>query len=75
VIEFAVPDAGHVRLAVYDELGRLVRVLVDGSYNVGVFTALWDGRDEHGAEVSSGVYIYNITAGKFIGSKKMVLLR
>jgi hypothetical protein len=74
-IRFTVPEQGHVALNVYDAGGRLVRTLVDGVRASGTHDATWDGRDDNGAAVGSGVYFYRFTAGKFSESKKMVLLK
>ena len=76
-IEFAIPAgiSEHVRLNIYDLRGALVRTLVDKVYNPGVHSALWDGTDETGNKVSSGVYIYMLRAGEFTNSKKMLFVR
>ncbi len=64
-----------VSLNVYDVGGRLVRRLVDGDQGPGNFTVEWDGRNMHGATVSTGVYFYRFAAGSFIRTKKMVMLK
>jgi hypothetical protein len=74
-IRFTVPEPGHVALHVYDANGQLVRTLIDGVRVDGTHDATWDGRDNSGAAVGSGVYFYRLTAGKFSESKKMVLLK
>jgi len=61
---------------VFDVAGRLVATLVDGPQPAGPGSADWDGRDARGAAVSSGVYIYRITAdGPRQIARKMVLLK
>jgi subtilisin family serine protease len=65
----------HVRIAVYDAAGRLVRTLVDRWQAPGMYRAAWDGRDGSGKTLSSGVYFYRMTAGSFVDSKKLVLLK
>ncbi len=60
-IRFSVPDAGRVRLAVYNVAGQLVRTLIDEWLSVGEHAAIWDGRDELGRSVASGVYLYRLT--------------
>ena len=65
----------HVRLEVYDVLGRRVRVLVDGERAAGYYSVRWDGRDEAGMEVGSGLYLCRMTAGSFCKVQKMVLLK
>lgn len=56
LIRFDVPRAERVRVAIHDSAGRLVRVLEDGELPAGRYSRLWDGRDERGREVPSGLY-------------------
>ena len=76
-IGFSVPQATSVQvsLEVYDLRGRLVRVLVDEMRQAGTYTVFWDGTDQSGAGVSSGVYLYRMKAGDFVQTRKMVLLK
>ena len=76
-IQFKIPvgNSVHVALKVYDLQGRLVRTLIDGIGNGGTYNVFWDGTDEAGRQVSSGVYLYRIAAGEFIQARKMLLLR
>jgi flagellar hook assembly protein FlgD len=60
---------------VYDTNGRLVRTLVDENRDFGTHEVAWDGRNDAGITVGSGVYFYRLTAGKHTESKKMVLLK
>ncbi|MCU0643638.1 MAG: T9SS type A sorting domain-containing protein, partial [bacterium] len=60
---------------IYDALGRLVKVLVEGQQAAGVHQINWDGTDIKGREVVSGIYFYTIQAGEFRMTKKMVLMR
>jgi hypothetical protein len=64
-----------VKVFVYDLRGRLVRKLVDEDKPSGRHQVHWDGRGEQGEVVSSGVYLYRIDTGKFISTRKMVLIR
>jgi len=81
VIKFAVPEQSHVVIKVYDMLGKEVRALVNDGKEAGYFDVRWNGKDNKGLKVSSGTYIYRITAksnksGKeFTESKKLVLLK
>ena len=75
VIRFQVPDDGRVSLKVYDSLGREVRVLVEGRLGAGEHEVFWDGRDEGGRPVGSGVYLYRLEGKGWGKAKKMVLLR
>ena len=74
-IGYQLPNAGMVRLAVYNPLGQELRVLVDERSDAGSFTVTWDGRDALGRQVSSGVYLYRIKAGDFSTSRRMLLLK
>ena len=75
VIGYRIPEAGSVRLVIYNLLGQEVRVLVDGDMEAGSFTATWDGKDEMGRQVSSGIYLYRIQAGGFLASRRMMFLK
>ncbi len=79
-IEFALPVAGHVRLTIFNTLGQLVATVIDDEMAAGYQVALWNGRNDHGEDVGSGVYFYRIVAASgnnpssFVQVKKMVLL-
>lgn len=75
VIPFSLPSPAEVHLAIYDMLGRKVKVLVDGELPAGGHEAAWDGRDKAGREVSSGVYIYRLEGRGRAEVGRMVLLR
>jgi flagellar hook assembly protein FlgD len=64
-----------VHLAIYNVAGRLVRTLVDGEVDPGYHSVVWDGRDNNGVEVGSGVYFCRMEAEGFDDSTKMVLLK
>jgi flagellar hook assembly protein FlgD len=64
-----------VRLAVYDGLGRLTRMLVDGPLSPGKNTAEWDGTTTHGSAASSGVYFIRLEAGGKVDGRRFVLIR
>ena len=65
----------HVSLKIYNILGQEVRTLVDEVKNPGYYRVTWDGRDNVGDEVGSGIYLYRLEAGNFIRVKKLILLR
>jgi hypothetical protein len=79
IIQYAIPAqiAGrvHVTLRIYNTQGQLVRTLVDEERSAGRYRVVWDGRNEAGSRVSSGVYLYKMMAGHFMVTKKLVALR
>ncbi|MCK5733566.1 MAG: T9SS type A sorting domain-containing protein, partial [Candidatus Latescibacteria bacterium] len=75
VIRFEIPGTGRVRLVLYNVLGQRVRTLVDTKHDAGTFAVRWDGKDDAGREVASGVYIGRIEAGGSVRVQKLVLLR
>jgi len=74
-IRFGLPEDAHVKLVVIDLLGREIRELVDGNRKAGYHSVIWDGRDNAGNAVPSGIYIYQIAAGAFRDWKKLALVR
>ncbi len=62
-------------LKIYNVLGEAVRTLVDEPRSPGIYYEVWDGKDDQGKEVASGIYFYRLKAGKFSETKKMVLLK
>jgi len=65
----------QVTLKVYNILGRSVRVLVDEKKPPGNYQVVWDGKDQNGEEVSSGVYFYKLRVDDYVQTKKMVLMK
>ncbi len=74
-IRYTLPQLTNVTLKVYDILGREVRTLVNGEQEAGAYRLEWNGTNNFGTNVSSGVYIYRIVAGKFVQTKKMMFLK
>jgi len=74
-IRYALPEPGQVRLEIFNILGQKVKTLVDEKQTAGNKQVIWDGRNERGDVVSSGVYFYRINAGKFHDVMKMSLLK
>lgn len=75
VVEYELPEKTHVTIAVYDILGRLVRLVEDDTRDVGFHRIFWDGRDSRSLQVSSGVYFYRMTTPQSIETRKMLLVR
>jgi len=74
-IRFDIPKEARVKVVIYDIMGRQVRTLVDEDLKPGVYKITWDGRNDNGEILSSGIYFYRIVADKFVDVKKMVLLK
>jgi hypothetical protein len=74
-IEYVVARGGPVRLVIYDVEGRVVRVLVDGVRRAEPHAVRWNGMDDEGRPVASGVYFYQLSAPDVTVSRRMVLLR
>lgn len=74
-IEFSVAREARVDLSVFDVAGRRVRTLVSESKTPNAYRVTWDGTDDSGQRVASGVYFYRMTAGSFTETRKMVLLK
>ena len=62
-------------LSIYDTSGREVRTLVSGPLKAGLHTVRWDGTNNDGKSVASGVYFYSLKADTYESTKKMVLVR
>ena len=69
-IQFDIPEAGEVRLDVYNILGKKVATLVQGRHEIGGYTVGWDA-----AGIASGIYYYRISSAKFTSTKKMILMK
>ncbi len=74
-IAFDIVEAGRVRIDIYDVSGRMVRTLLNESRDPGRHRIEWNGRDNSGSTVPSGIYFYRINAGEFTATRKMILLR
>jgi len=74
-IEYSLPKHAHVTIDVFNILGQDIRTLVDEMISAGSHRAEWNGSDDSGHSVSSGVYFYRIRAGEFTKTRKMILLK
>jgi hypothetical protein len=74
-ITYHLPMHEEVLLEVYGLTGQLVRILVRSAVSTGEHTVDWDGRDEEGRPVGSGIYLVRLRAGDFVGTRRMVLTR
>ena len=75
VIRYQLPQDSEVKLSIYNVLGQKIRTLVNANKEAGYYDATWDGRDNAGQQVASGVYLYRLRAGEFTEVKKLMLLR
>lgn len=73
--QFIVHSPIHTTLVIYNILGQKVKTLVDEEKQPGIHQAIWDGKDEYGNEVSSGIYFYQLKTGEYKETKKMSLVR
>jgi cytochrome c peroxidase len=74
-ISYTLPTGCQVELSVYNLLGQRIRTLVNEYQSSGQKTARWDGTDDAGQDVASGVYFYRIRAGELSHSRKMILMK
>ncbi len=74
-IKFGLPNSGNIKLVIYNVLGQEIKTLINQNLNAGTYNILWNGQNEAGINVPSGVYLYRITSGNFIDTKKMVLIK
>jgi hypothetical protein len=74
-IKYQLPRTSDVKLAIYNVLGQRVRTLVDARIEAGYHSVEWDGRNDAGAQVGSGVYIYRFSADNYLKVQKMVLMK
>ena len=74
-IDFTLPVSGYANLKIFNLLGQAVRTLVDGERPAGHYTVQWDGNDQNGLPVASGVYFYRIEQGDQSQYKKMMLIK
>jgi hypothetical protein len=75
VIKYDLPEGRSTVIQVYDILGKQIRTLIKGHEEAGFKTKVWDGTDDLGRPVSAGVYLYQIQAGEFNQTRKMLLLK
>jgi flagellar hook assembly protein FlgD len=74
-VPFELAATGRVIIRIYDSRGRLVRLLADGRFEQGPGAVEWDGRDDRGRLLESGVYLCHLQVGRESTSRKVVLIR
>jgi hypothetical protein len=77
IIRYTIPGDEEVslRLKIYDSRGTIVKTLVNGTSNPGIYSATWNATDDAGRRISSGIYFYRLEAGSFTQTRKMLFLR
>jgi hypothetical protein len=75
IIEYKVPKTGQVKLAIFNVLGQKVKTLVDAHQLAGIYNVMWDGKDESGNKLATGVYFYQLIGENALITKKMTLLK
>jgi len=74
-LRYDLPEQTHVNITIYDMLGRKVRTILNQQQDPGYKSLIWDATNDYGKPVSAGIYLYQIQAGEYISTKKMVLLK
>jgi len=74
-IRFSTKEAGQVRLSIYNLKGQLIRNLVDENKAAGQHRVIWNGKDDRGSNVASGIYFYRMDATNYSATKKMMLMK
>jgi len=74
-LRYDLPENGLVNITIYDMLGREVKTLINQTQDAGYRSIIWDATNDYGKPVSAGIYLYQIQAGEYMQTKKMVLLK
>lgn len=74
-IQYEIPKSCYVQLTIYNTIGQEIRTLVTENKDAGFYKILWDGRDNSGKKVGTGIYLYQLKAGEFFDVKKMVMIQ
>ncbi|MCI0694203.1 PKD domain-containing protein [candidate division KSB1 bacterium] len=74
-IRFALPEASHVTVKIFNTLGENIRTLADGDFAPGTHALRWNARNERGAKVPSGIYFYQLVTPRFSETKRMILAK
>jgi hypothetical protein len=74
-INYSIPRQSYVEVRIYDITGSEVKTLVSAEQIPGVYNVVWNGDNNYGSKVATGIYIYRVVAGQFATVKKMILLK
>lgn len=75
IIKYQIPEASHVKLEIFNILGQKIKTLVNSKQPADYYLIEWDGKNDFGKAVSTGIYYYHIEAGDFNKTRKMILMR
>lgn len=74
-IKFQLPETSDITLSIFNTLGQEIKTLLAEKHPAGVYTVNWDGRNQNGEFVSSGIYFYRLKTNNFIAIRKMVIIK
>ena len=74
-LRYDLPENSRVNITIYDMMGREVKILINQTQDPGYKSIIWNATNDYGKPVSAGIYLYQIQAGEYISTKKMVLLK
>ncbi|MCE5249157.1 T9SS type A sorting domain-containing protein [bacterium] len=75
LIRYEIPTDCHVKLVIYDILGRKIQVLCDCRIHAGIYESIWNGKNDDGKDVSSGMYLFSLKTDNFMKQGKILLIR
>jgi len=74
-IRFNIPQSEHIQIYIYNTLGQKVRILMNWTMAAGNHEIIWDGRDDSGQVLSSGIYFLHFKAGDYVQNRRMLLMK
>jgi len=74
-VKYSLPKYSKVKIVIYNVLGRQIKILVNEFQAAGEYSVNWDGTDENGLNLTSGIYLYKIITDNYISSRKMILIK
>jgi flagellar hook assembly protein FlgD len=74
-LHYDLPEDALVNITIYDMQGRHIKTLINQTQDAGYRSVIWDATNDHGKPESAGIYLYQIQAGEYMQTKKMVLLK
>ncbi|HEX9973748.1 MAG TPA: T9SS type A sorting domain-containing protein [bacterium] len=75
IIKYQLPKSEHVKITIFNILGQQVRLLVDTKKDADIYSVDWDGCDDKGVSLASGVYLCRMEASDFVFLRKMLIIR